>query len=149
MREILGLTHQIEYAILSGDEGLILRLNQSIRETEYTLSGLKTHRQSLINQLCTYFQCTRGLNDDLVQLLQSYDEFEQEGPILFEQLELIEAKIQDQTLRNQGLIQAIDTDQSLPEYHDDHALAFYSVPSKSKTNPLRVTVEFPDNDLPE
>ena len=148
MRELLGLIHQMEYSILSGDENLSLRLNQAVYEAEYTLSQLRTHRQCLINQLCTYFQCEPEFNDNLALLLQSYDE-DEAGPVLFEQIELLECEIQDQYQRNASLIQAIDPEQSLPQTGLEDPVAFYPIPPKTRRKSTLIAVDFAEDDFPE
>lgn len=143
MREALGISHQTEYAILCGDEELKLRLNRCASEAYETLYNIQSHRQQLLNQLASALNCSSALEDELWSTLQHYDIEDCECQSLIEQVQILDDKIEEQSARNDSLLQAIDTNQLLPQ--EEHAIAFQPIPLKRGRRSVMITVDYPDD----
>jgi len=143
MREALGISHQTEYAILCGDEELKQRLNRAANEAYNTLYNIQSHRQQLLNQLASALNCNAALEDELWLTLQYYDIEDCECQSLIEQVQLLDDKIDDQSARNESLLQAVDTRQLLPQ--EPHGIAFQPIPLKRGRRSVMITVDFPDD----
>ena len=112
------------------------------QETETQLANIRQKRQELTTKILHLASST---SLDLPTILTSMDEEDCESSALFEQLELLESKIEDQTNRNQLLQQAVDSRQELPKSPPDDSTQIQAVYSKKKKRPIMLTVDFQDD----
>ncbi len=142
MRDALSFAHQMEYAILSGDSEMNAQLGKFFYETKTQLSNMRQNRQELTTKIL-HLASTTSL--DLPTILTNMDDEDCESAALFEQLELLESKIEDQVRRNELLQQAVDTRQELPKSPPDDAMQIQAVYSKKEKRPILLTVDFQDD----
>ncbi|HPE85686.1 MAG: hypothetical protein KDK44_00445 [Chlamydiia bacterium] len=142
MRDALSFAHQMEYAILSGDQEMSAQLATFFHETEVQLINIRQKRQEITTKILHLASST---SIDLPTILTSMDEDDCESAALFEQLELLDAKIEDQIRRNDLLKQAVDTRMELPQSPPDDPMRIQAVYSKKKKQPILLAVDFQED----
>lgn len=141
MREILAIEHQAEYSLLSGDTQLQRQLDNQLHACQQKLFERRQKRQELTAKIMNI--SSHGTLD-LSALLASTDNG-YETSMLYEQLELLEIKIDSQSARNGALARVINTKLPLEPMSKDDTMSIQPVYSKYKQRPIMLTVDYDED----